>query len=164
MGSRMDGGRRSRSGGAGISRFPLLPREVYTLIWPMKKDQIEEGKISEHSRGLGTPTPEMVRERARELAEINGRSPDQVLESDLEEAWRELTGRGDAPHEEQDSDTIIASSQWDPAPGTPGTRAHRYPAHDEQTDVEKLTQEGVEEAEHDQMVEGAESSLREEEE
>jgi len=123
-----------------------------------------EGKISQHAQGLGTPTPEMVRARARELAEINGRSRDQVLESDLEEAWRELTGRGDLANPEPDADVLIESVQWDPAPGTPGQRAHTTPPHDEQTDVEKLVEEGVEEAEHDQMVEGTKESLRRERE
>jgi hypothetical protein len=130
----------------------------------MKKDQIEEGKISEHAQGLGTPTPEMVRARARELAEINGRSRDQVLESDLQEAWRELTGRGDLPNPETDADMQMESAQWDPAPGTPGEKAHVVPAHDEQTDVEKLVEEGIEEAEHDEMLEHTEESLRRDEE
>ncbi len=130
----------------------------------MKKDQIEEGKISQHAQGLGTPTPEMVRARARELAEINGRSRDQVLESDLQEAWRELTGRGDLPAPESDEDMSMESAQWDPTPGTPGQRAPTVPAHDEQTDVEKLVEEGVEEAEHDEMLEHTEEGLREDQE
>jgi hypothetical protein len=130
----------------------------------MKKDQFEEGKISEHDKGLGTPTPEMVRERARQLAEINGRSRDQVLESDMQEAWRELTGRGDLPSPEGEEDMTMETAQWDPAPGTPGQRTRIVPAHDEQTDIEKLVEEGVEEAEHDEMVEHTEESMRRDEE
>ena len=58
----------------------------------MKQNRIEEGRLSEKGRGLGTVTEKMVRKRARELAVINGRNENQVLDSDLEQARRELTG------------------------------------------------------------------------
>ena len=123
----------------------------------MKKDQIEEGRISEHSKGLGTVTQEMVRARAREIALINGRSPEHLSPADFSQAKQELTGQNYVePAEEQ----LPTSERWDPVPGTPGHQAISVPAHDEQTDAEKLVEEGVSEAEHEQMVEGTRESLR----
>src|SRR5206468_8067785 len=123
----------------------------------MKKDLIEEGRISDHSRGLGTVTQEMVRARAREIALINGRSPDHLSPMDLSEAKRELMGQ---THAEPPEDRLPASEHWDPVPGTSGHQGPLVPAHDEQTDSEKLIEEGVAEAEHEQMVEGTRESLR----
>ena len=58
----------------------------------MKQNKIEEGRFSQKARGLGTVTEEMVRKRARELALISGRDEKQMLDSDLAQARRELTG------------------------------------------------------------------------
>jgi len=123
----------------------------------MKKDQIEEGRISEHSKGLGTVTQEMVRARAREIALINGRSPDHLSPLDFSQAKQELMGQN---YVEPAEEKLPTSERWDPVPGTPGHQAPSVPAHDEQTDSEKLVEEGVSEAEHEQMVEGTRESLR----
>ena len=123
----------------------------------MKKDQIEDGRISEHSKGLGTVTQEMVRARAREIALINGRSPDHLSPLDFSQAKQELMGQN---YVEPAEEKVPTSERWDPVPGTPGHQAPSTPAHDEQTDSEKLVEEGVSEAEHEQMVEGTRESLR----
>ena len=123
----------------------------------MKKDQIEDGRISEHSKGLGTVTQEMVRARAREIALINGRSPEHLSPLDFSQAKQELMGQN---YVEPAEEKLPTSERWDPVPGTPGHQAPSVPAHDEQTDSEKLVEEGVSEAEHEQMVEGTRESLR----
>jgi len=123
----------------------------------MKRDQIEEGRISEHSRGLGTVTQEMVHARAREIALINGRSPHHLSPADLAQAKRELTGEHDTNTAEEQLPT---SERWDPNPGSQPHPGVTVPAHDEQTDAEKLIEEGMLEAEHDQMLEGTRESLR----
>src|SRR5215212_16043 len=123
----------------------------------MRKDQIEEGRISDHSKGLGTVTQEMVRARAREIALINGRSPDHLSPADFSQAKRELMGQNFV---ESPEDQIPASERWNPVPGSTGHQGVSVPAHDEQTDSEKLIEEGVAEAEHEQMVEGTRESLR----
>ena len=123
----------------------------------MKKDQIEEGRISEHSKGLGTVTQEMVRARAREIALINGRSPEHLSPLDFSQAKQELMGQN---YVEPAEEKLPTSERWDPVPGTPGHQAPSVPAHDEQTDSEKLVEEGISEAEHEQMVEGTRQSLR----
>jgi hypothetical protein len=126
----------------------------------MKRDQIEEGKIILHSQGLGTVTEGMVRARARELALINGRSPEHLSSLDLEEAKRELMGEAAPPPEGLREDSLLESERWDPNSGSTGHQVDVVPAHDEQTDAEKLVDQGIEEAEHDQMVEGTRESLR----
>ncbi len=45
--------------------------------------------------GIGTVTPGMVRERAAELAVINGHSAQEVSKSEWEQAKRESTGEPD---------------------------------------------------------------------
>ena len=67
----------------------------------MKRNQIQEGRISDHTHGMGNVTWQMVRQRARELAVINGRLPREVLDSDFEQARRELTGQDDISPQEQ---------------------------------------------------------------
>lgn len=130
----------------------------------MRQNQIEEGRISQHSRGLGTITEEMVRERARELAIINGRAADHLSEADLAQARRELAEAPVPPEAPEGAleDSLPESERWDPNRGSVGRKAVVYPAHDEQTDVEKLVEEGASEAQHDRMVEGTKDSLRRE--
>lgn len=126
----------------------------------MKRDQIEEGRISDRSQGVGTVTWEMVRHRAREIAIINGRSPHQVLDSDFDQARRELTGEDEISPKEKIIESLPESERWDPVPGSMGRKAPKYPPDDEQTENEKLVQEGVEDAEHDQMLRGSEEEAR----
>ena len=65
----------------------------------MKATETIKGRISGRFNGLGTVTPEMVEQRAREIALINGRAAEEFNEADLEEARVELTG--EAATEEQ---------------------------------------------------------------
>ena len=58
----------------------------------MKTNPLKEGALTENSAGIGTVTRKMVRERAIELAAINGRSAHEASKSDWEQAKRELTG------------------------------------------------------------------------
>src|SRR6184192_2528949 len=116
----------------------------------MKKNQIEEGRFTEHGRGLGTVTEEMVRQRARELAVINGRSQDNLLDSDFQQARRELTGEEGLTPTPTKAEELPEEERWDPVPGSPGQAAPKVPTRDEQTFAEKLVEEGVADAEQDQ--------------
>ena len=40
------------------------------------------GKITVHGNGMGAPTPEMVEKRAREIALIDERNPDDFTDPD----------------------------------------------------------------------------------
>jgi hypothetical protein len=122
-----------------------------------KRNQISDGKIAEHLRGLGTVTAEMVTQRAREIALINRRPDDKPTPDDWSQAKRELT-EGLTTHDV--SDDIPTSKRWDPVPGSPPHQTIAMPADDEQTFAETLVEGGIEEAEHEQMVEGTRESVR----
>ncbi len=111
------------------------------------------GKISEHFSGLGTITEETVARRARELAQIDGRS--EYNDADWAAAKKELLGVSASTSSEK---TIAAVTRWDEEPGSSGRQAPVREAADEQTVAEGLVREGVEEAAHDQMLEGSKAA------
>ena len=117
----------------------------------MKTNPLKDGVLTENSAGLGTMTREMVRERAVELAVINGRSAQDVSKSDWEQARRELTGEPDVDPKE----AVLESERWNPVPGSTGHKVPVAPSEDEddegRSDNERLVEEGIEGAEHDQM-------------
>src|ERR1043165_9640388 len=119
----------------------------------------DEGKVVSHTEGVGTVTEKMVRQRAEEIALINERSQKHVVESDLEQARRELLGEEGEPSETA-AERVPESERWRGIGQSAGHRAPKLSAHDEQTDVEKLVDEGVSEAEHDQMVEATREGLK----
>jgi hypothetical protein len=95
----------------------------------------------------------MVRRRAAELALINGRPAGQVLDSDLDEARRELTGHSGLVPPPTAAEELPEEDR-EPIPKSVGRKAPSVQATDEQTFAQKLVEEGVEDAEQDQMVEG----------
>src|SRR2546423_5505610 len=99
----------------------------------MKKNPTEQGRVSDHGHGLGTVTEKMVRERARELAIINGRSGRQILSSDLDQARRELTGEEGLAPEPTAAEKLPEESRWEEVPVSKGREAPKIPASDEQT-------------------------------
>jgi hypothetical protein len=119
----------------------------------MKTDPLKEGALIENSAGIGTVTRKMVRERAVELAAINGRSAQEVSKSDWEQAKRELTGEPDVDPKEAVLESAPESERWDPLPGSTGHKVASAPSADEdsegRSDNEKLVDEGVNEAELD---------------
>jgi hypothetical protein len=121
----------------------------------MKTIRRTHGKISEHFKGLGTVTSDTVVARAREIALINGRTPNQFNQDDFEEAKLELTGGlfDGGTEEEKDGTTELVA--WDENPNESGHAARRARPEDEQSAAEQLVEEGMEEAEHEHMVEGA---------
>lgn len=120
------------------------------------RHQSSDGKLAEHARGLGTVTPEMVTQRAQEIALINRH--EKPTPEDWQEAKRELTDAGHPSHDPIED--IPVSKRWDPVPGSAARKATAVPADDEQTVAEVLVEGGVEEAEHEQMVEGTRESVR----
>lgn len=125
----------------------------------MKKNQLNEGLIAENFTGIGTVTREMVLARARELAIINGHSPEHVLESEFEQAMRELTGGSDIDPKDEALESLPESERWNPMPGSKGRQAPEFSDADEddegRSQSERLVEEGVQEAEHDQMLQAA---------
>ncbi|MEI9960891.1 MAG: hypothetical protein WDM76_07075 [Limisphaerales bacterium] len=121
----------------------------------MKNNPLKEGTLTENSAGLGTVTRDMVRTRAAELAVIDGRSATDATISDFAQAKRELTGEPDIDPKDAVLESAPESERWDPLPGSTGQKAPVTPSEDEddegRSDSQRLTEEGVDGAEHDQM-------------
>ena len=126
----------------------------------MKRDPNEEGRFSEGGQGLGTVTREMVHKRAAELAVINGRSEKNILDSDWNQAYRELTGAERLVPEAPAEENLPDDSRGTGIAASTGHQVEAVPAPDEQTFAEKLVEEGVEDAEQDQMIQATRESLR----
>jgi hypothetical protein len=130
------------------------------LLYYMRENHNEGGRFSQHAQGLGTVTEAMVRQRARELALINGRSIHHLLDFDLDQARRELTGQERLVPEPTAAEELPEAKRWEPVPESAGHRAPSVPAPDEQTFAEQLVEEGVGDAEQDQMVQATRASLK----
>lgn len=127
----------------------------------MKQDPTNEGRFSLNGRGLGTVTEEMVRARASEIAVINGRGQHNLIEADLEQALRELQGEERLNPPATAAEKIPEDDRWGTTQDS-GHKAETLAASDEQTFAEKLVEEGVADAEHDQEVQATKQSLRRE--
>ncbi len=120
--------------------------------------------MTENSAGIGTVTRKMVRERAVELAVINGRSAQDVSKSDWEQAKRELTGDSDPDPNEAVLESVLESERWDPVPGSTGHKVPVAPSDDEddegRSDNERLVDEGIAGAEHDQSLQATREATK----
>jgi hypothetical protein len=125
----------------------------------MTKNPLKDGNISENSAGIGTVNRKMVRGRAEELAIINGDWLHAVSSSDLKQAKRELTGEPDTAPQQAALESAPESERWDPVPSSTGHKVPVAPSEDEddegRSDNERLIEEGVAGAEHDQMIQAA---------
>jgi hypothetical protein len=123
------------------------------------KNLLKEGHLTENGAGIGTVTRRMVRERAVELALIGGRTAAEVNPSDWDQAKRELTGGSEIESNDAILQAAPESERWDPVPGSTGHKAQESGSDDEdddgRSDSARLVEEGVAEAEHDQMVQAA---------
>jgi hypothetical protein len=130
----------------------------------MKTNPLKDGNISEDSAGLGTVTRKMLRKRAAELAVINGRSAQEVSTSDQEQAKRELTGDSDPGSNEAAIESAPESERWDPVPGSTGHKVPVASGDDEddegRSDNERLVDEGISGAEHDQTRQAAREAAK----
>ena len=130
----------------------------------MNTNPLKQGDLTENSAGIGTVTRKMVRERARELAVINGRSARDTSKSDLAQAKRELTGKEDVDPKTAALEAAPESERWDPVPGSTGSKAPIAASEDEddegRSDNELLVEQGIAEAEHDQMRQASKAAAK----
>lgn len=136
---------------------------MFRIISMDEYSQPIPGKISVHGNGLGAPTPEQVEARAREIALIDERDPEEFTDTDWDQARRELLGEVIPPTPEEDEKTIRMEEEWEV---TPDDHGHRVPRpgvdENEETLGEHLVADGVEEATHDQMLEARKEELEQE--
>src|SRR6266480_2020219 len=126
----------------------------------MKKNPLNKGIIMENADGIGTVTPAMIEARARELAVINGHGSSGPTEADYQQAKRELTGEEEIDPQEENVESLPESEDWDPVPGSTGRQAAGSLGEDEdaegRSESAQMFEEGINEAEHDQMRRAAE--------
>jgi hypothetical protein len=127
----------------------------------MRKNPLNKGIIMENADGIGTVTPAMVEARARELALINGHGSSGPTEADYQQAKRELTGEEEIDPQEENVESLPESEDWDPVPGSTGRQAAESLGEDEdaegRSEAAQMFEEGVNEAEHDQMLRATEA-------
>ena len=107
-----------------------------------------KGKILRGTEGLGTVTQQMIEKRARDIARSDGRTQSNDL--DRARAREELTGAtsgSEKPPTQEDS-----GRDWQMPLVSTGEKAPTVRPEDDENIPEKLIQEGVEEADHDQRL------------
>jgi hypothetical protein len=114
-----------------------------------------KGKILRGSEGIGTVTPQLIEKLAQEIARSDGRS--QPNDLDRTTAHEELTG---APGSEKSPTREEPGRDWQMPLVSTGEKAPTVRPEDDQNIPEKLVQEGVEEADHDQRVRSGRTSGR----
>jgi len=119
------------------------------------------GKISIHGDGFGAPSPDEVEKRAREIALIAERDPDEFTDADWEQARRELRGGQVATAPEETEENAEVVDEWNVVASSSGHRAPKVEQDDDNLG-EQLVTDGVEEAVHDQMVEARKEELEQE--
>lgn len=130
----------------------------------MKITRPVSGKILSHDGGMGTPSADTVRQRAAELALIEGR--DAPTEQDWKRAFLELHGGRHDPNLKGEEDEMLgAITETDSVAPTLGRHIHQMDVDGGENVGEELIAEGLDEAAHDQMLESRRSiDLPEEEE
>lgn len=108
-------------------------------------------KIIQHAEGLGTPSAELVRSRAKELATINGHR--EYSEEDWRDAKRELHGGHEMNDTNGEREMCALVSEHDMVMGSVGHRAEIVLPEDNENVIEELIAEGMDEAVHEQMLE-----------
>jgi len=119
----------------------------------MKINEPTNGRILIHGKGSGSVGTADIERRARELAAIDGRSGNQITDTDLTRAEAELMGSvlPATSMEDEDAESGISRDPSEPV----SVSGHEIPLRegpDEEKAVERLALEGVEEAQHEQML------------
>lgn len=112
-----------------------------------------QNKLILHGRGTGEIADEDIERRAREIALIRGRPAERVSDEDRTQALAELQGGLLPENSVTDGESRGALSRDPSEPAfNPGRQIANLEGDDENDAVERLASEGVEEAQHDQML------------
>ena len=109
------------------------------------------GKILFGTEGLGTLTSQMIDERAREIARSEGRSQP----NDLDRTYAREQLIGATSESEKLPTREEPGRDWQMPLVSTGEKAPTVRPEDDENIVEKLVEEGIEEADHDQRVNAA---------
>lgn len=131
----------------GNLRLPIRETVLTVLMSTMKR---ASAKIIQHSEGMGTPSAEMVRQRAQELALINGHA--HFSDEDWVAAKNELHGGHVFNDSNGESEIHLFVSEHDMVVGSVGRHVENISGDDSFNVVEELIAEGMDEAVHEQML------------
>jgi len=111
------------------------------------------GKVLIRGMGTGGITGTDIERRARELADLDGRDPAKYTQADLARARAELSGSGLPATTSDDAEGEYGLTR-DPSepPSDSGRQIPDDEGPDEQKAAERLAEEGIEEAQHEQML------------
>jgi len=122
----------------------------------MNTNPLNEGVFTINSAEVGEISDEMVAARALELALIAGRA---AIQSDFDQARRELTGGPGMDPQQELLESIPEAERWNLVVGSTGQQAQVSVREDENADGQsesaQLVEHGLREAEHDQMLQAA---------
>lgn len=128
------------------------------------RNPLTKGVIAKNFAGVGAVTRDMVGARATELALIGGRAASEVSQADYEQARRELTGESDQDRQDEVLESLPESARSDLVLDAAGREDPEPPSEEEDSEGRnesaQLVEEGVQEAEHDLMVEAAKRENR----
>lgn len=122
----------------------------------METNPINHGALTESGVGIGAVSDKMIRQRAAEIALINGHPAGEVTKTEWEQAKRELSGGPTISPKTALLQSAPEADRWNPVPGSTGRQAPVSGSEDEdaegRSEAAQLFAEGVDEAAHDQMV------------
>ncbi len=109
-------------------------------------------KIVVHATGMGVPSPDMVRQRARELAQIDGRA--EYNDADWQHAKQELHGGHQSSWDDEEDRMEQSISERDMTATDSGHHTENLVGGEDNV-LEELVAEGMDEAVHDRMLEAS---------
>jgi len=125
----------------------------------MDNNPLNQGVIIEHGLGVGVITRKMIRERALEVALLNGRNAHEVEPSDWEQAKRELSGGPEVDRETAILEALPEAVRSNELPDAEASRAPESSMEDEdeegRSETVRLVEVGAQEAARDQCLAAA---------
>ena len=129
------------------------------------KNPLNKGILTENAVGIGTVTPEMVDSSWARHSRNRFRVPAAATKVDYEQAHRELTGGSEMDPQEEVLESIPEAERWDPVPSSTGHQTPDSLGEDEdsegRSESAQLVEEGIKEAEHDQMLQASRAEREE---
>src|SRR5437879_13386606 len=110
------------------------------------------GKIAEHGNGIGAPSREEVERRAREIAMIDERNPDEFTEADWAQARHELMGQENNVPPEETPDNAEMEEEWNVIARSKGHRVQRQGPAEAGTVSEHIVIDGVRKTHTDHSI------------
>jgi hypothetical protein len=111
-------------------------------------DQAQQRKIIRGTVGLGTVTPQMIEERAREIARGDGRAqPNDLDPTQAREEFTSPTAGSEKPPTREEP-----GRDWGMPLVSSGAKAPKVRPEDDENIPEKLIQQGTDEADHAQRL------------